>query len=360
MTIYLVISISLLFMGLLYEVMNSTTTKLYRRGTPKLFFIIPSFILLFFISTYRGDFTTDYINYSNLFHTYNYYSFSDIFTAGFYQEIGYVFLNKLIGVFSTNEIYLFAVTTLIILFGFYHHISRYSVNIWLSILMFVTVGSYYTSFNITRQILAASIIFFGSRFLYERKFFKFVLIVILASLFHKTALIMIPFYFILNFRIRFSNIFFVLIGSSLVFYFFQDLLYLLQNLGIYDNYTDSSYGMTGASVANAVLPIAFALFAIIHSKKLDSKNNNMHRIWFNATIFYAVINTLSLQIQMIERLSYFFAPYSLLLIPFLFSKMKDKNLRFIYMMVLIALLIIYNYAILVDSVFDPYYFIWDK
>lgn len=347
-------------MGLLYETINSTSTDLYKKETPSSFFIVPSFILLFFISTFRGDFTTDYTNYSILFNTYNNYDFLDIFTVGFYQEIGYVLLNRVIGIFTSNEIYLFAVTTFIILFGFYHHISRYSVNIWLSVIMFVTVGSYYTSFNITRQILAAAIIFIGSKFLYERKFFKFLWVVILASLFHKTALIMIPFYFILNFRINLRNIFLISAGSAVIIYFFQDILYILQNFGIYDNYTGQSYGMTGASFANAVLPIALAIFSLFNSKKLDSKNNNTHRIWFNATIFYAVTNTLSLQIQMIERLSYFFAPYALLLIPYIFSKMNNKYLKVIYVIALIAVLILYNYVILADSVFDPYYFIWEK
>lgn len=360
MTIYLVTSISILIMGLLYEAVNSAAADLNRNKFPISFFVVPSFILLFYISTFRGDFTTDYTNYSILFDIYNSYDFFDIFTAGFYQEIGYVFMNRVIGLFTTNQIYLFAVTTIIILFGFYHHIVKYSTNVWLSVLMFVTVGSYYTSFNITRQILAAAIIFIGSRFLYERKFFKFLFVVILASLFHKTALIMIPFYFILNFRIKLRNILLVLAGFAFVAYFFQDILNILQSIGLYDNYTENSYGMTGASFANALLPIALAIFALFHSKKLDSKNNNMHRIWFNATLFYAAVNTLSLQIQMVERISYFFAPYALLLIPFIFSKMKNKYLRVIYMMVLVALLILYNYVILTDSVFDPYYFIWDK
>lgn len=358
MTVYLVTSISLLILGLLYESTNSVLFDTKKKVLPSYFFIIPSFVLLFIISAFRGDFTTDYTNYTVLFKKINWFGFSDVF-AIFDHEVGFLFLNRLIGVFTDNAVYLFAITTFIILFGFYHQFNKYSVNIWLSILMFVTVGSYYASFNITRQILAVAIIFMGSRYLYERKFFKYLGVALVASLFHMTALIMVPFYFILNLRIRLKNLFYILIGSVALIVFFDPILSFIQ-LFVYANYTDNAWGMDGQAIANVVLPIAFLIFTIFHSKKLDSKNNTMHRIWFNAIIFYALFNVLALQVEMVERLGRFFAPYALLLIPFIFSKMQNKYLRFIYMMVLVAVLILYNYITLSDSVFDPYYFIWDK
>lgn len=354
MAIYLMTSISILFFALFYETANSM--NILQKRLPVHFFLIPSFMLLFVVSAFRGDFTTDYTNYTILFHRYNMYDFFDVFKAGFTQEPGYIFLSRFIGLFTSNEVFLFAVTTLIILIAYFTHIKKYSVNIWLSVLMFVTIDTYYTSFHITRQILAVAIIFAGAKFLYERKFFKFLLVVILASLFHQTSLIMIPFYFILNFRIKIRNLILFFITAVILVVFFQDLLDYIQ-MFVYDNYTEQAYGMTGASVANAVLPVALAAFSIFHSKKLDSKNNNMHRIWFNASIFYAIFSILSLQILMVERISFFFAPFSLLLVPYIFSKMKDKNLRVIYTLVLMVALIAYNYLVLSDSVFDPYYFV---
>src|SRR5699024_10398344 len=267
--------------------------------------------------------------------------------SGINIEFGYILLNRVIGIFTNNPDYLFAVTTLIILYGFYHQFNRYSINIWISVLMFVTVRSYYASFNITRQILAVAIVFIGSKHLYERRFFKYMLFVFLAFLFHKSALIMIPFYFILNFRVNLRNLFLFSVGSIAVIFLFQDILSLLQNIGIYDNYTEQAYGMWGQAVANVVLPVAFLIFALLNIKKLDP-NNNMHRIWFNATIFYAVFNILALQIEMVERIGRFFAPFPLLLIPFIFSKMQNKYLRVIYMTVLIVTLVTYNYVILSD------------
>lgn len=359
MSVYLITSITLVLLGLIYEAVNSLTKQEFNKGLPTYFYVAPSFILLFFISAFRGDFTTDYTNYSNRFNSINDYSFSDLFRYDFNIETGYLILNKIINLFTNNEVVLFAVMTLIILYGFYHQFNKYSVNIWLSVLMFVTVGSYYASFNISRQIVAVAIIFLGSRFLYNRMFFKYLLVVISASLFHMSALIMIPFYFILNMRIKIKNLFFLFVVTVIAVVFFDEILSIIQ-IFVYSNYTHNAWGMDGQAITNVVLPIAFLLFVLLNSNKIDSKNNKMHRIWFNAVIFYAIFNILALQVEMVERLGRFFAPYALLLIPYIFSKVYDKYLRFIYMMALVVLLVLYNYVILSNSVFDPYYFIWER
>lgn len=358
MIIYLSVALLLVIFGLYYETTSTIAESKSLKKLPIFFFTIPSFVILFILSAFRGDFTTDYKNYTDLFYLYNKFSFIELYKANFQNEIGFIYLNKIIGLFTNDAIYFFIITTLVILFGFFHHLKKYSVNVWLSILMFVTAGSYYASFNITRHIFAVAIIFAGSKFLYERRFIKWVLVVLIATLFHKTAIIMIPFYFILNFRINIKNWLLIITGSVAVFLLFDNIVDIAQQY-FYEQYTDNSYGMWGQAITNIVLPVAFLMFNLLNIKKLNPENIT-HRIWFNAGIFYAFFNILALQIEMVERLGRFFAPYSLLLIPLMFSKMQNKNLRVIYMMVLIIMLVLYNYVILSDSVFDPYYFIWDK
>src|SRR5699024_8432090 len=179
MHIYLLTSLSLVFFGLIYESINSVTVTKYKKTTPIFFFTVPSFILLFIISTFRGDFTTDYKNYTNLFYLYNKFSFSELLNDRFVNEIGFIYSNKIIGQFTDNAVFIFAFMSFIILFGYFYHIKKYSNNVWLSVLMFATVGSYYASFNISRHIFAVAIIFWGSEFLYERKFIKWILVVII-------------------------------------------------------------------------------------------------------------------------------------------------------------------------------------
>jgi len=358
MTIYISLAILLVVLGVGFEALNMYTKDNFNKPLPNYTYIIPSFVAVFFVSAFRGDFMTDYVNYRNRFNSLLSIDFFDLFKYEHNIEFGYVLLNGFIQLFTDNSLYLFVITTIIILVCFYHQFSKYSTKIWLSLLMFITVGSYYASFNITRQIMVAAILFAGSKFLYERKLFKYILVVIVAFMFHKSALIMIPFYFILNFRINFRNLFLFFATSTILVFFFDGFLDIVQNF-VYDNYTEDSYGMTGQSVAKTVLPVAFFIFSLLNVRKLDS-NNAMHRIWFNAIFFYSLFNVLALQVEMVERIGRYFAPYALLLIPYLFSKMQNKYLRFIYMMALIFMLVLYNFVILNDSTFDPYYFIWDK
>src|SRR5699024_9352770 len=358
MTIYVLLAIFLVVLGIGFEALNMYTKDSLNKSLPNYICIVPSFIAVFFVSAFRGDFMTDYVNYRNLFNNLASFSFTELFNYDYNIEFGYIIFNGIIQIFTDDPLYLFIITTLIILICFYHQFSHYSTNLWLSVLMFVTVGSYYASFNITRQILVVAILFAGSKYLYERKLFKYLLVVLLAFTFHKSALIMVPFYFILNFRINPRNLFLFFSISTILVFFFDCFLDIVQNF-VYDNYTENAYGMTGQAAAKTVLPVAFFIFSLLNVKKLDS-NNAMHRIWFNAIFFYALFNILALQVEMVERIGRYFAPYALLLIPFLFSKMQNKYLRFIYMMVLVFMLILYNFVILNDSSFDPYYFMWDN
>ncbi len=357
MVTYLSVNISIVILGLYFEIINSKA-KLshYARKLPNYIFIIPSFFILFFISAFRGDFNTDYRNYTYLFELYNRYDLFDALQSG-RTETGYIFLNRLIGFFTNDPLYLFIIVSFIILVCFYSQFNRYSTYIWLSILMFVAVGSYYPSFNIIRQVLAAAILFSGSKYLYERKLLKYLLVITVASLFHITSLIMIFFYFILNFKFRLKNIMFIFFMSIFLMLFLDNIISFVQ-IHFYQTYSESSYGMTGASFNSALLPIALLIFSLFNYKKIDF-NNNAQRIWLNAVIFYAVFKILGLQVHLIERLSHFFSPYVLLLIPLFFSKMKHKELRIIYIMVLVFMLILYHYIVYSGTDFDPYYFIWN-
>lgn len=358
MVIYVSAHLIVLMMGLFYEAINSMNAlKNQNKKIPSYFFTVPSFVLLFIISAFRGDFNVDYKNYSYLFKFFNQFDFSQALQATS-TEVGYKFLSRSIGVFTDNELYLFITVSFIILACFYSQFNKYSAYIWLSVLMFVAVGPYYSSFNIMRQVLAAAIIFSGSKFLYERKPFKYFLVVLLASSFHSTSIIMVIFYYILNLKFSLKNIAFILFSSVFLMFSLDKIISFVQT-HYYTSYTESAYGMTGASFTSAVLPISILLFTLFNYRKIDL-NSSMQRIWLNAVIFYAFFSILGLQVFMVERLKHFFSPYALLLIPLIFSRIKPKDLRVLSMIGLILLLISYHYVVFSGTDYDPYYFIWDS
>lgn len=78
---------------------------------------------------------------------------------------------------------------------------RYSADFWLAIFVFVASTDVYSwMFNGIRQFTAVCIVFAGSGFLFRKKLILFSLVVAFASLFHQSALLMIPIAFIVQGR----------------------------------------------------------------------------------------------------------------------------------------------------------------
>ena len=113
------------------------------------------------------------------------------------QDVGFnllmIFLNR-IGLVSQMII---VVTSLITFTIFAIHIYKYSTDIPYSLILFLLV-SYFTLINGVRQVLAAAVVFSSLPFLRDRKFWPYALLVLLASTFHASAMIMLPLYFVLS------------------------------------------------------------------------------------------------------------------------------------------------------------------
>lgn len=359
MVYYIGINIIILFFSVLIYGFN-TSKKLSNKTNQRqnTIFLFCSFLILVFFSGFRGDFTSDYKNYASLFHAYNLYSLPEVLTTNFYQEKGYVLFSRLIGEFTNDPMYLMLCSSILIVLLFLKEFKRESRIVWLSILLFINIGAYYTSFNIIRHIMAVAIIFAGSKFIYNRKFFKFFVVVLIASFFHTTAIVFIPFYFILNARYNKRNFIAIILGSVITTIFIGDILNIIFRFG-FQRYTNYEYGITGLNLTSAVVPIAILLFVLFHKNLINLKEIKT-KIWFNATFYYAIFTILGLRIQMIQRFADFFAPYILLLIPLVISNIKNKNQKIIYYYLIVTLLIAYNYITLSGTGYDPYYFIWNR
>lgn len=357
---YLILNIIVIMLALILFGFNKNitlNTKTFGNGKHCIFIIL-SFISLLYLSAFRGDFTSDYKHYVNLFHYYNSFSFDFTMLSEVYQEPGYVILNWITGLITQNAISMIAISSAIILYAHFKQFKNYSVYIWLSVLLFINIGPYYDSFNITRQIMASSIIFLGSKYLYERSFFKYVAIVLVAMSFHRTSVFLIPFYFVLNMKFDMKKVLVLLSLSSISSLYLGYIIQFIQRF-FYGAYTAQSYGMSGLKFTNVIIPIAITVFVIFNKSKLDTKNN-VERIWINSSIFYTFFSILGLNVQMIQRMSYFFLPYVLMLIPTIVSKVKPKELRAIIIMLIIILLVLYNYITLSGTGYDPYSFIWNR
>ena len=112
----------------------------------------------------------------------NLFSFNE---GGFTLLIG---LSRMIWNDSQSLILLSAIITVgLYCWTIYHRSSTYL----LSMLLYLMLGQWQGSFNGIRQYLAAAILFSGYQFILEKKYLQYGLIVLIASLFHKSAIVMV-------------------------------------------------------------------------------------------------------------------------------------------------------------------------
>lgn len=311
----------------------------------------------------RGDFTSDYKNYALIYDSLENRGWRDILLNGSGQEMGFTLFTKLFTYFNAETMYIFILSAItIILFAI--SLRKYSRAFWLSILFFVAFGSYYTSFNIIRNIFAGAISFIGVRYIISREPIKYMACILCAMLFHTTAFIMLPMYFVLNIHVTKKNC--LLFGALGIIGFvtLPAIINVVRNvIPRYAVYADNAYGMSAASIGNIVVPITM-LFLVVLSYFLVDKNKFSfnyieNRVLINGFIMYVIFSLFGLKIYLLLRLSDYFSPFVWVLLPNLIVNYKLKDNYNIIIIAVFLLAIIYPFVTLSDTGYDPYYFFWN-
>ncbi|MGP5103033.1 EpsG family protein [Psychrobacter celer] len=128
-------------------------------------------------------------------------------------EYGYQFLKYFLLNFTYDYLWLFLITSFIVVYSFLVIIKKYSSNYMLSVFTFICIGAYSIHFNILRQGVAISIIVLSMPYFLGNKKFKIAIFVIAASLFHYSSIIIILYHVIT--RINFIKLEYKIIGLFL-------------------------------------------------------------------------------------------------------------------------------------------------
>lgn len=111
------------------------------------------------------------------------------------KELGYVGLNYLIATFTANRYIFIFIVTLVIYALFYKSLIDYTDNYPFAVLLFLGL-LFFFSFTYLRQVLGVGIAWISIKYVYERKLWRFLLIMFIAFLMHNSALILVPVYWL--------------------------------------------------------------------------------------------------------------------------------------------------------------------
>lgn len=202
---------------------------------------------------------------------------------------------------------------------------KYSIDYFMSAYLFIASASFVWMMGATRQFFAASIVLYGIDLLVERKTFKFLLLVLIASLFHLSALVWIPIYFICTSKpwsFKMLAFIFCIIVIILFLDTFTGILDDLLEETTYANISekfDPSKGVNGIRVLVTCVPWLLAFFC---RKKIAAENNMFLNICVNLSVVSTAIYALAMFTSgiIVGRIPMYFMLTNYILIPWIINK----------------------------------------
>lgn len=236
-------------------------------------------------------------------------------------------------------------------------IKKYGVNIFLAFLVFIAFRFSDFPMNAMRQGIAVSFAFFSFKYIVEKNLKYFIITILFASLFHKTALVFLPAYFLQYFNINkywrylpFIGIFFLIAKNFLYNNVFSLIFKVDPNYELYASVKEAH------GILNYLLYLVSFMLCYIFAGKV--KNRRIVVILLNLTFVGVLLQTICLSNPAFNRISSYFSQFFTLLIPYIcFSiglRSKYSEAFLFWVLFLLALYIVGGPA----PGIVPYSFFW--
>ena len=238
------------------------------------------------ITTIKGDYSDSLL--------YNFYS----------SEIGYTLLNVIISFFTENRYIFILIVTLIIYTLLFISIKKYTVNYPLATILFLGLWFFFT-FTYLRQVLGATIVWLGIRYVIERKFWKFMVVVLIGFSMHNSAIIFFPLYFIPQRKFSPKLIVGIMLSllvlglSSIPNSFFE----VYESSSIVERHAE--YNASGGLRVAYILEAFFFLYLILKNYK-NIPNDKQHVVLLNMALVFCGILLLFVRSENGGRLSWYY------------------------------------------------------
>lgn len=295
-------------------------------------------------------------------------------------EIGFsLFVYIIAKVFGNISVLLTCIQLLIII-PFYKGLSyfRKELSIWLCMLIFYLMN-YNVTLNMMRQWIAMALLFYGFRYVVERKPLNYIIVVLISMMFHNSAMIGVLFYLIYSFiysnkkgkniKILIGNkkytfvgklnkVIIIFIGFCLALLSINIIIILLNQIGLnkYSSYINGDLYLLPIQI---LLRLPFIIVIIFNWKRYSEKYNISYYL-----LTMMMIDLLISQLGSIShyswRISTYFSLFNCLSYCSICFFSKKKFTRASYKLLLILYLIVYwVYYFVLQGIHEtvPYIFI---
>jgi hypothetical protein len=316
---------------------------------------------LFFFGL-RGFILSDWINYYSLFadipslihsnfltlyqHQYIEEYGTDISqgTAGI--EIGFIYFTSILKTFFPNYHLWILVNSIIDVILLDIFFRRYSKYYTLGFIFFFVFYGVTIECNLMRNVKAILLFLLSLKYLQERKIIPYMLLNIVGYLFHSSAIIFFPLYFLLHKKISVKILWTIFIIGNFIYLtqikFISPILIGLSNymgdrmsilISLYlGSDSNQSHGITIGYLERI---ISFIIIMKFRKKLFENSVNNI--MFFNLFVLYFISNFFFYEISVaIERLTLLFVSAYWILYPAVISLINNIKLRLFFIIALIA------------------------
>lgn len=319
-----------------------SVSKKFDKNTRRIFAIFTVLVPAFFAGI-RYGIGTDYIVYEKVF---NEVVNNAVITKR--SEFGYVILNKVIAFFTSNFQVLLFVIAVIMIGCIYATLYRKKEKINVPFAMFCFMLLFYQmSFNLTRQLLAASILMYATKYLEEDKKLKYIAMNIIAISIHSVAIIGLPLTFLYNFLteekyskrryIFYAIALVIVIGYSFVL---TPIFSKIPSLYYYMKYITFSYQGIGIGIFRYIILIFIPAFFL---EKELKEHDDINLFFAISNIGFILWMNSYFSDYIAYRISYTFLINISLILGFYWKCLKYKNQLPLKILLLVTVLFFWYY-----------------
>ena len=323
----------------------------------KIYIVLVTGVMIAFLGLRSVEVGMDTNMYSTLFqYAKDASSFNELRNGWHHAniEIGFVTLEYVVSKYFNFNFFL-TVIAIITMVPTMRAIYKYSRNYWMSIFIMIAFGYYSFFMSGIRQGIAMGICFVAYDYAKQRKLVNFLMCIIIAMLFHQSALVFLPVYWLVNIRPT-QKTFYIYLGvlvSSIIFG--RKIFTLLNQFSrqIYSVNSDAGgYGMY------IFMLLTFMVGILFRGNFIKDDNNKIVFFMIGISIIIWPIASANAGVF---RLFYYYHIFLIIYVPNLLSSIKMKNTKIFLTgsYLLVGCYYLYAYVINSGLMFSQYYFFWN-
>lgn len=221
---------------------------------------------------------------------------------------------------------------------FYMFVSKYSKDYIYSLIIFVGLGNFTMFMTGLRQTIAISMITLALLEMMKNKWYLFFPLVLLASTFHYSAIVILPIYLLKFIKWNRKSILVIAISVWGVLLLFGNEIFAVLNTYFPEQYADSLIIAAGKYSLNfLVIAIEVSIFGFCWFYLRHKNDNDNDAIWNILLVFQVLTVGLQLQAQsslQIARIMYYFDVAKIVLIPKAITRVKKDEIFTIKLVIL--------------------------